>query len=231
MLFRSSILQMAVNADVGFSEVKSFVFNPLLISGSIESVIGQKYVRPLVDCSHLNLIHFQKNFPWHKDAIHCIEEAFMHYQEGNFGYELLVRDGLSKLWFLIVNHYRSDLERQRNSSNLETTRAKTMLSYIHAHYADQISAKDIADSAIISERECLRCFNKVFGTSPMKYLLNHRISVAGGLLINSEFNITEICSLTGFESPSYFSLKFKALTGMTPSEYRQQGHSRPARRF
>lgn len=221
----SNVLQTAINADNSICEVKSFVFDPKLIFGSLESAIEQKYVRPLINCPQLCVIHFQKELGWHKDAIKCMEEAFIHYQEETFGYELLVRDYLSKMWFLIVSNHQGELEQHQNSKNTEAIRAKEMLAYIHAHYTEQISLKSISNSAAVSDRECLRCFNKVLGTTPMKYLLNYRISVAAGLLMNSDLNITEICRLSGFESPSYFSLKFKALTDVTPREYRQQGKS------
>lgn len=219
----SNVLHTAVNADHSVCEIKSFVFDPKLVFGSLESAIEQKYVRPLVNCPQLCVIHFQNNLQWHKEIIKCIEEAFIHYQKETFGYELLVRDYLSKLWFLIASNQQKELEQHQNSKNTETIRVKEMLGYIHTHYIEPISLKGISNSAAVSSRECLRCFNKALGTTPMKYLLNYRISVAAGLLINSDLNITEICKLSGFESPSYFSLKFKALTDMTPREYRQRG--------
>jgi AraC-like DNA-binding protein len=223
VFINSSVLHTAVNVGRSVCEIKSFVFAPRLIYGELESAVEQKYVRPLIHCPQLSAIHFQKDIQWHREVIRCMEEAFVLYEEEKFGYEILVRECLSKLWFLIVSNQWSELTQYRNSQNTETVRVKEMLAYIHEHYAEVISLKNIAGSAAVSERECLRCFNNVLGTTPMKYLLSHRISVAAGLLTNSDFNITEICKLSGFESPSYFSLKFKALTDKTPSEYRQLG--------
>ncbi len=219
----SNVLQTAINADNCICVVKSLVFDPKLIFGSLESAIEQKYVRPLINCNQLPIIHFQNKLEWHKDAIDCIEKALIHYQEESFGYELLVRDTLSRLWFLIVSNHQNELAKHHNSKSTEVKRTKEMLAYIHAHYIEPISLKDISDSASVSDRECLRCFNKVMGTTPMKYLLNYRISVTAGLLISSDLNVTEICRLSGFESPSYFALKFKELMEVTPSKYRQRG--------
>ena len=218
----SSVLQTAVNAGSGICEVKSLLFDPLLIFGFLESAIEQKYVRPLINCPQLSIIHFKNELQWHKEAIMCMEDAFVHMQDEVFGHELLVRNYLSKMWFLIISNHKEELETQQNLKNTEVTRVKAMLSHIHSHYSEQINLKSISDSAMVSERECLRCFNKVLGTTPIKYLLGYRISVAAGLLTSSDLSITEICGLSGFESPSHFSLKFKTLTDMTPSEYRQQ---------
>lgn len=217
----SNVLHTAVNADYGICDIKSLVFDPQLIFGSLESAIEQKYVRPLVNCSGLAIISFQNNFQWHKDAGRCIKEAFSYYQEEIFGYELLVRESLSKLWFLIISNHQKELEGFCNSKNTEAQRVKEMLGYIHAHYEEGISLKNIADSAAISDRECLRCFNKILGTTPIKYILNYRISIAAGMLTGSDLNVTEICKLCGFESPSYFSLMFKKRIGSTPKEYRK----------
>lgn len=222
----SSVLHTAVNVDNSLCEIQSFVFNPQLIFGSLESAIEQKYVHPLLNCPWLDIISFQNDFKWHKEAIEYIKKAFICYQEENFGYELLVRDYLSKLWFLIISNHQKELEQHHNSKNIESIRMKKMLCYIHAHYSEPIRLKSIANSASISDRECLRCFNKMLGTTPMKYLFNHRISVAAGMLLNSNFNITEICKLTGFESPSYFSLMFKKSIGTTPKEYRNHNKLR-----
>ena len=44
------------------------------------------------------------------------------------------------------------------------------------------------------------------------------------LLKNSDRKIIEICDLTGYDNPRYFSKVFKQYTGMTPSEYRESLH-------
>lgn len=222
VFINSSVLHSAMAAGDSACELKSFVFAPKLVFGSTESAIEQKYVRPLVNCPKLNVIHFQNERGWHNEAIKNMEEAFACFQSESFGYEILVRDCLSKLWFLIVSNHQKEIEQHQNAKNTDAIRVKEMLGYIHAHYMESINLKNISDTVAISNRESLRCFNKVLGTTPMKYLLSYRVSVAAGLLANSDLNITEICRQSGFESPSYFSLKFKALTDMTPSEYKRQ---------
>ena len=217
----SSVLHSAVNIDNSVCEVASLVFAPKLIFGSFESAIEQKYVRPLVNCPRLGVIHFKKEVQWQDEALKCIEEAYSCYKYESFGYELIVRNCLSRLWLLLASNHQHELAQHKDSKNTETVRVKAMLGYIHDSYAESISLKNIADSAAISGREALRCFTKVLHTTPMKYLLAHRVSVAAGLLEASDLNITEVGRQSGFESPSYFSLKFRMLTDLTPKEYRR----------
>jgi AraC-like DNA-binding protein len=58
-----------------------------------------------------------------------------------------------------------------------------------------------------------------YGFSPIEQLISMRIQAAKDLLKNSNKSITDIAEETGFSSIHYFSRKFKAATGMTPTEY------------
>ncbi|WP_195985928.1 AraC family transcriptional regulator [Clostridium sp. D33t1_170424_F3] len=217
--FLNSGVPQAATAQGGDCEIHSLVFHPSLIAGMPESTLEQRYVRPLLACSSLPAIHFHKGLPWHLEAIQCIQQAFDACQKEPFAFELLVQQELSRLWYLIVSHYPDAID-DRAGANADALRVKEMLAYIHAHYADSLTLADIAKAASISERECLRCFKRTIGLSPMQYLLKHRISAAAGLLRETDWTITEISRQCGFESPSYFSLKFKSLLEISPKEYR-----------
>ena len=59
------------------------------------------------------------------------------------------------------------------------------------------------------------------GVTPMQYIISLRIQQAQRLLGTSEYNVTEVSSLVGYDNPLYFSRLFKKQTGMSPSEYRK----------
>ena len=216
----SGVLQSAVNCGKENCTIQSFVFHPSIIYGMIGSVLAQRYVNPLLNCDNLPSIHFNTFTDWHMEAVQCIFDAFQTYQREPYGFELLIREKLSRVWFLIISNHRGELQEQQMSHQQDSLRLKEMLTYIHMNYANQIRLHHIAEAAAISERECLRCFKRVIGVTPMKYLLRHRISMAAGLLEHSSMNITEISKSTGFDSPSYFSSEFKKIVEMTPKEYR-----------
>lgn len=223
----ANVLHSAVNISKGTSVVKSLVFNPAFIFGTLESAIEQKYVRPVLQCSQLAILPFRQLVKWQQDAIAQMQASFAIYQQADFGYELLLREHLSRIWLAIVSNYHTLLQQQQNKKNIESTRVKQVLDYIAAHYADQIDLQQLADVTSVSSRECLRCFKMVLGTTPMKYVLTYRIAKAADLLTNTDANITEICQQTGFASPSYFALKFRELNEMTPREFRQHGEANP----
>ena len=218
----SGVLHSAVKNGEENCTIKSFVLHSSIISGMIESVFAQRYVNPLLHCSKLQGIHFNIYTDWHMEVVGYILDAFQLHQLEPFGFELLIRDKLSQVWFFIISNYQEILREQQTSHQLDSLRLKEMLTYIHTNYANQIKLHHIAEAATISERECLRCFKRVLGITPMKYLMRHRISVAAGFLENSSMNIAEISGSTGFDSPSYFSLEFKKIVEMTPREYRRK---------
>ena len=66
-----------------------------------------------------------------------------------------------------------------------------------------------------------RSFRSAMGTSPMKYILNIRIRNAQTLLETTDYSISVIASLVGYDNPMYFSRLFRKAKGITPSRYRK----------
>jgi len=155
-------------------------------------------------------------------VLNSLEETFFVYEGRQFRFEWAVRDGLSKIWYLIIQNNQELLEETVIKQDSTLDRVKTMLDFIHSNFQYSISIAEIAKSANISDRECLRSFQKNIEISPMQYLIQYRISVASKYLLETELDITTICHEVGMESPSYFSKKFKEIRGLTPGEYRKQ---------
>ncbi len=54
----------------------------------------------------------------------------------------------------------------------------------------------------------------------MQYILSKRMYNAEILLHDTQYNITEIAAIVGYDNPLYFSRIFKKTKGLSPSEYR-----------
>ncbi|MCM1481040.1 MAG: response regulator [Paludibacter sp.] len=68
-------------------------------------------------------------------------------------------------------------------------------------------------------------FNKLkglTGLSPVEFIREVRIKRAAQLLETGTYNITEITYMVGMNDSRYFSKCFKAIYGMTPSEYKKK---------
>ncbi|MNR53209.1 Melibiose operon regulatory protein [compost metagenome] len=66
------------------------------------------------------------------------------------------------------------------------------------------------------ERHCKR----VFQLTPRQMIHKARLEEASRLLLETEQPITEIALRCGYTDHSAFSRQFRALTGLSPSQYR-----------
>jgi AraC-like DNA-binding protein len=86
----------------------------------------------------------------------------------------------------------------------------------------------VASAAGYSRYHFVRTFKAVYGQTPGQYLSYRRTERAEDMLRSADLSVTEICHLVGFTSLSTFCARFKAQTGLTPSEYRAQHVGRGA---
>ena len=96
---------------------------------------------------------------------------------------------------------------------------KTALNYIHSNYTSICGVEEVAKHCSITATHLARLFKKFLSCSPNEYISNLRISYAKYLLQNGS-NLTEACYNSGFSSYTYFISKFKAVTGTSPSKWK-----------
>ena len=199
----------------------SMVFHPRLVGGGLDSIFYQQYIHPLLAHASPELIVLKPDIPWQKQALEAMEAAWQHCVQETPGHHFQVRNRLSELIWLLHSHL-SPAAASVNSKHLrDAQRIKAMLSFIHAHYCDELNSAAIAASASISESECLRCFHTTIGTTPIQYLKLYRLQQAARLLTESHQKISDIAAGCGFQDMSYFTRAFREVMGCVPSEYRQ----------
>lgn len=197
------------------------VFHPRIVGGSIESVFWQKYVLPMIENKSFRVVVLKGEDPGREQLAGYIEEVWQLCQEKKLGYEFQVRSVLSQLVFMVYSLCTTEQRDVAEKGSRDEVRIKAMITYIHDHYSEDISLSQLAECAQISESECLRCFRRVIGMSPIQYVKHHRIQNAKILLANTSEKIVNIGLQCGFQDMSYFSKTFQQDCGYTPSEYRK----------
>lgn len=66
-----------------------------------------------------------------------------------------------------------------------------------------------------------RNFKQIVNYTPMQYLLTIRVNNAASLLETTDYSMSEIAAIVGYDDALYFSRLFRKLKGMSPSEYRK----------
>ena len=94
------------------------------------------------------------------------------------------------------------------------------LKYIESNYNKNISLKDLSELCCISQSYFSRLFSTTMRISLSKYITKIRIEKAKQLLVDPSKKILAVAYEIGYNDTAYFNRKFKEITKMTPSEYR-----------
>ena len=84
-----------------------------------------------------------------------------------------------------------------------------------------LSVAFLAQEMAISRSGLFAKTKELSGETPNKLINQARLNMAARLLSEGRHTIGEICYMTGFSSPSYFSKSFTAQFGVTPHEWAQ----------
>lgn len=96
-----------------------------------------------------------------------------------------------------------------------------VIKFIKENLHSQISLKQVAEIACMTEQSFCRFFRNRTKKSFSQYLLDQRISYACTLLIQSDKSISEISDLCGYKSSSHFCKVFKDQINQSPYQYKR----------
>lgn len=221
MIINSGVLHGCWQQGDTPCRLHSIVFHPKLVGGSPDSVFYHNYLEPLLrhrigPCQPLS-----PGIDWQKSLLDDIEIAWTAVRDNSYGFEFTVRQHLSGMILLLcqkvpIRATGSDLRWAQKDQ-----RAKLLLQYIHDHYREKMTVRDLAASVSISESECLRCFHSIIHMTPSQYLRQYRIQKACEMLRNSTDTVASVAAACGFEDVSFFIKSFRQAMGVTPSAYRK----------
>jgi AraC family transcriptional regulator, arabinose operon regulatory protein len=92
--------------------------------------------------------------------------------------------------------------------------------YLCQHLRDHVTLDDLADAVGLSVSRLSHLFKQQTGVTPQRYYEVQRLERARQLLELTSLPIKSIATEVGFESPFYFTLRFKRYAGKSPRKYR-----------
>ena len=102
--------------------------------------------------------------------------------------------------------------------------------YIHAHYAEELTAAAIARAFYLSPSYLARRFREETGRTLTEYLQLTRVRNAQALLLSTGESVARIAERTGFGSFSQFNRVFRRVCGKSPRDYRREAAPRQERK-
>lgn len=161
--------------------------------------------------SHLNavfMLGMQPLNPLNEQLIHCNFLQFLTTIAKNAGQNTYVPQELS---------------------DSITQKVYAVTSYIHQHYASELSLKLLAEKFFISPYYLSHQFRRITGFSLISYIQITRVRIAQQLLLYTDMKITDITSSCGFTSFSQFNRVFNKYCHTSPSQFRINGVVSPPR--
>ena len=106
----------------------------------------------------------------------------------------------------------------------ENSYAYRVIRYLEENLTEPLYLPALAESLGINHQYLCTVFKKETGLTIVSYLQRLRIGSARMMLERyPERSAAEIGHAVGYDSPSYFGLQFKRVTGVTPNQYRKKG--------
>lgn len=94
--------------------------------------------------------------------------------------------------------------------------------YMRSHISEPLSLNDLAKMSNLDPTYFHKLYTAAFGATPAQRLLRYRIQKAKTGLLSNSVSLNDLAEKCGFSSQTYFCYKFRQVTGMTPTQYRQK---------
>lgn len=196
----------------------SVTFHPRFIYGYENSLLQTKYVDFITSNESWHSLKLTSGLGWQEEILRSIRKIWELSQDPPEDYELQVHLSLSQVWLLLYQHFHTiPEETQHPQKHLQ--RLKEILSYLQAHYNEDISLDDVAAHINICKSECCRFFKKYMKMTIFEYVLFLRIQNSLPLLRAGE-SVTKTAGMVGFSTPAYYGQIFRRYMGCSPTAWR-----------
>lgn len=110
----------------------------------------------------------------------------------------------------------------KNYANTSYSRlTKDIIDYIRLHLEEELSLSYLADYFHKNASALSHSFSKETGMSLTKFIRQERIREALRLFNTTDFSVSDVAIMVGYQDFSYFSKVFSQQTGMSPREYKR----------
>jgi len=203
-------------ADCWYSPLN---FSTVMVSGHENSLIEQRFVRPLLEERLLPMLFLHRDRAEDAPLLAVVDEIYRVRREKKEGRELLLKAALCRFWYQIYQ-----IARQRESvlPDRGTTAVKAAIRFMEEHYTEHLTLARLSATCGLSRSEFCRTFHRLTGRTPFHYLQHLRVRRSLPLLEKGELSVTEIASRVGFSGGSYYAEIFRRFVGTSPLDYRRQ---------
>ena len=166
------------------------------------------------------MLSFFKERSYHIGVFPEFEHFCHSLWSGSYADEEMTELSLDGMLITIIAQIMK-LVSQEEKKSKELSRFYEVIQIMKSECHIRRSSEELAQLCGLSKFYFIRLFKKTFGVSPQEYYANLIIEKSSHLLINTDYNISEIAKLCGIEDALYFSRMFKKHIGISPNAYRK----------
>lgn len=172
-----------------------------------------------------NVIHTEGSFcvytfDGNNDVLSCMRKILTEMQNRESNFQILCQAYMD---IIVVQLMRNaSVSAVPIHSRLPANRqCATVKRYIDHHYKENLTLDELAEKVSISKYHMAHAFKREYGVSPINYIIDCRIREGKRLLAETDLAPSQIASILGFSSSSYFCKTFSNIEGTSPTEYRK----------
>lgn len=213
--------------EFGFFKKGNYIMNQILTDDNYESLlvfIPDEYIREIRNFNKTEFIYDRglKNTPYIQGCIgenlqYEVNQILRLLSDETQDYEEILNLKIKELLLYLLNG--ESTEQILNFVYFWTNEVNDLSKYMEQNYEVCQDISSIAERLNMSISTFKRKFVNTYGETPGKWINNKKLQKAIGLLNTTDYLITDICFLCGFESVSTFNVQFKKNFGMTPTQF------------
>ena len=192
-------------------------FKPVLINKFVDSVPEFSKVKSLLENARQGTIFRQI------DSYLMLEDLIRICESKGADRLILLISILSRL--ALIKEKSSLTSENFSLIGLESEnedRLQRVINFIVENYIKEITLKELSEISCMTPNSFCRYFKDHTGKTPFQFVREYRVSRACQMIINSSKSISQIYQDTGFNSFSSFNRVFKAVKGISASDYKSR---------
>ena len=221
IFINSGLLHMTSHISKS-GEYVSFNFPTKLLSFFSGSQLELDYILPFTTNYCFPAQILTNNVLW---QTHIIEKLWalrtLCLAEDTYAKNYEIAISLTEIWLLLIRSVKDSLIKASKNAIKKQENLQAMLAFIHSNYMKEVTLEDIAKTVHISNGECCRSFKNTIHMTPYDYLILFRLNKGADLLKETNYSVTTIAGMVGFNDVSHFIQSFKKKMKMTPTKYRK----------
>ena len=165
------------------------------------------------------------SFSENNAVLTCMQQVLREMQERQLEYHTAC---LAYMDIILVQLMRNaSVSVTQTHSRFPTNRqCAAVRQYIDQHYKESITLDLLAEKVSINKYYMAHAFKREYGVSPINYLIACRIREGKRLLAETDLSLSQIATVLGFSSSSYFSQSFRNAEGTSPTDYRKANQAK-----